>query len=108
MKSQKMYKIYIDTTQRFLHVIRLIKDGAVVDEVTGDLDVTSEIAQLLKKHKLKPEDISDYESNPGPGSFMGIKMGITVVNVLNFILGKRSLDKLEQPEYGREPNITIS
>lgn len=102
-----MYKIYIDTTQRFLHVIRLIKDSAVVDEVTGDLDVTSEIARLLKKHGLIPADISDYEANPGPGSFMGIKMGITVVNVLNFILGKKKFEDLQQAEYGREPNINI-
>ena len=103
-----MYKIYFDTTKRYEHILRLRKDSDVLEEITGDFDITCEIANLLKKHDLKPDDIASYETNPGPGSFMGIKIGVTVANVLNFILGKKQLSDLQQAEYGREPNITIS
>lgn len=101
-----MYKIHIDTTVRFKHIVRLIKDATVVDEVLGDIDVATEISNILKKNKLTPNDISLYDANPGPGSFMGIKVGITVANVLNYILGKCQISQLQRPEYGREPNIT--
>ena len=54
---------------------------------------------------LKLEDILEIEPNPGPGSFTGIKVGITIANVLNWITGKKGINDLAVPEYGKQPNI---
>jgi len=99
-----MYKIYIDTTQRYEKRISIQKDNVEIDTLAGDIDVISSIEGILKKNKLTLQDIDFFDANPGPGSFTGIKIGITISNVLNWILGKNK--PLIRPEYGREPNIS--
>ncbi len=42
--------------------------------------------KLLKKHSLKLSDITDIEVNAGPGSFTGIRVGISIANALSFAL----------------------
>lgn len=44
------------------------------------------IDQIIKKHKLQPSDIDKIEVNTGPGSFTGLRVGISVVNALSFAL----------------------
>ena len=102
-----MYKITIDTTNRDNRQVTLYKDAVVMDEVAGVVDVVSEIQKLLQKHKLNIKDIDEFKANPGPGSFTGIKIGITIANVLNWALGKKKITDLQQPEYGGEPNVTL-
>ena len=41
---------------------------------------------ILKKHSLKPEDISEIKINVGPGSFTGLRVGVAIVNALSFVL----------------------
>ena len=48
-----MYKIHIDTTVRFKHIVRLIKDATVMDEVFGDIDVATEVSNILKTFERK-------------------------------------------------------
>ena len=107
-----MYKIYIDTTQRFSNTLSLVEkkgiNEKVLEETKGDIDINYEIKKVLKKHRLKPEDILEFSVNPGPGSFTGIKIGITISNVLNWALNKKSQDELVYPNYGKEPNISNS
>ena len=102
-----MYKIYIDTTDRYIKAVKLFKDSAEIATKSGDIDVVSTISELLKENNLTPEQIQTYEVNKGPGSFTGIKMGVTVANIFNWALGKKSFKELDMPEYGREPNITL-
>lgn len=107
-----MYKIYIDTTQRFSNILTLVEtegtDKKILEETKGNIDINYEIKKLLKKHHLKPEEITEYVVNPGPGSFTGIKIGVTVSNVLNWAINKKSSKELVQPMYGKEPNISNS
>ena len=42
--------------------------------------------QLLKENNLRLEDITGIEVNPGPGSFTGIRVGISIANTLGFLL----------------------
>jgi L-threonylcarbamoyladenylate synthase len=61
------------------------------------------IDAILKKHSLKPEDISEIEVNIGPGSFTGLRVGIAIANALSFVLkipvnGKKS-GKIILPVY---------
>jgi len=111
-----MYKIYIDTTERFEKRITLkeVEKGAgmttkkemEIDFLQGDIDIVATIQQILEKNNLKLADIKEFVPNPGPGSFTGIKIGITVANVLNWVLGKKSQENLAKPVYGKAPNIT--
>jgi tRNA A37 threonylcarbamoyladenosine modification protein TsaB len=118
-----MYKIFIDSTQRSLKKVILLRlrsaqkkdvlkktliknDFVKVDEINGEIDVPLAIYTLLKKHGVGLDKVI-FDANPGPGSFTGIKMGITAANVFNWALSKDKV-KLIKPKYGQEPNITPS
>ncbi|GEM_PF-144025 len=44
------------------------------------------IDNLLLKHKLKLSDLTDIEVDQGPGSFTGLRVGISIANALSFAL----------------------
>ena len=44
------------------------------------------IDKILKKHSLKPEDLSKIRINAGPGSFTGLRVGLAIANALSFTL----------------------
>lgn len=44
------------------------------------------IEELFKKYKLEFKDISEIKVNPGPGSFTGIRVGVSIANALGFLL----------------------
>ena len=102
-----MYKIYIDTTERYKNSVKLFKAGVEIAQKNGDIDVVNAVAGILKENKLTPAQIEIYDVNKGPGSFTGIKIGVTIANVLNWALGKKKISELVVPDYGREPNITV-
>lgn len=86
----------------------------------------TKIEELLSNNKLSWPDISGVVVYEGPGSFTGLRIGITVANTIAFVLkspivGATGEDWVEQgmhklksakvgeivvPEYGSEPNIT--
>ncbi len=88
--------------------------------------IHSKIEQLLSKQKLKLTSLNAIAVYKGPGSFTGLRIGITVANALAYSLNipivsngsddwlKKSLDRLlagenetiSLPEYGMEPHIT--
>lgn len=45
------------------------------------------ITELLEKHALTLHDIDAIEVNPGPGSFTGVRVGVSVANTLSYALG---------------------
>ena len=110
MKEKSQYIIFIDASERGKHLVKLVdkalNEDEVVDALEGDVDIVQAISALLKKNNLKLSDIAEFKSNLGPGSFTGLKMGATIANVLNWALGKKKIEELSFPEYGREPNIT--
>lgn len=106
MKKEKSeYKILIDTSTRFEKEVRLIEGNKQIGRKFGDIDIVSSIRELLKENNLKPSDISEYIPNLGPGSFTGLKVGVTIANVLNWVFKRKKLEDLDVPEYGAEPNI---
>ncbi len=104
-----MYKIYIDTSNRKEKSLTLLSTehdkDTVIEKLIGDMDIVGSIDSLLKKHNLKPDDISEYVSNPGPGSFTGLKLGATVANIMNWAVHGKDLKDMKYPDYGGEPNI---
>lgn len=59
--------------------------------------------KILKKHKLKPSDLTAIEVNTGPGSFTGLRVGIAVANALAWALkipvNKKKVGELVEPKY---------
>lgn len=70
------------------------------DPVTKSQNVLPMIKKILREEKIRMSDLTAIEVNTGPGSFTGIRVGVTVANTLAWILkipvnGKKSVD----PEY---------
>jgi tRNA A37 threonylcarbamoyladenosine modification protein TsaB len=106
MRDRYMYKIYIDTTKRYEKSVSLADAKTIVAKEEGDLDIVSTINRILQKKGVLPSDIKEVVPNVGPGSFTGIKVGVTIANVFNWALGKPLGNRLFKPEYGAEPNIS--
>ena len=104
-QEESMHKILIDTAKRYEKSVKLFKDDKLLGEKFGDIDVTVEIQSLLKENNLKLSEIDEISANHGPGSFTGLKIGVTVANILNWALGKKKISELSYPNYGSEPNI---
>lgn len=79
--------LYIDTTNNKEIVVGLEIAGKK-DEICEEVGekraqmVLSLIDQLLKKHDLTVQDLTAIEVNHGPGSFTGIRVGITIAQTL--------------------------
>ena len=102
-----MYKLYLDTSKRYLNKVTLYRDNVVLEHKEGDIDVVQTITDLLSTHNLKPADVFvDYFEGPGD-SFTGLKIGSAIANTFNFATGKIKSADVKLPNYGREPNISI-
>lgn len=81
-------KLYIDTSDSDKVVIRL-------DDKEYQTDSKKEKAQrllpfikeTLEKQGKSPSDIKEIEVNTGPGSFTGLRVGVSVANALGWSLG---------------------
>jgi len=87
-----MKTIYIDTTDNKEITVGLyIDDKQFISKKQLDKQksqiVLSLINELLHNHKLNLHDIDAIEVNSGPGSFTGVRVGISVANTLSFSLG---------------------
>jgi len=87
--------------------------------------IFSRIAELLKQESVRFCDLTGVVFYEGPGSFTGLRIGVSVANVLIFGLGikgvqcggedwiKEGVEKLDMasttvllPIYGSDPHIT--
>ena len=85
-------KLYLDTSEAKKAKVDLIKGGKVVDSVTTDSPLKS-IDNILKKNKLKLNEIEEFEYNQGPGYFTGLRVGAAVINTLNWTLDRKNKSK---------------
>lgn len=87
-----MKTLYIDTTSNTEIIVSLTINGEK-DEVKRGLEQRKAqvllpiIEELLKKHRLKLQDLDEIEVNHGPGSFTGVRVGVSVANALSYALG---------------------
>lgn len=86
-----MRTIYIDTTSTEKIIVKLtIDEESFVEQHPLDYHkaqiVLPLIEKLLEKEKLTLHDLDAIEVNPGPGSFTGIRVGISIANALGFAL----------------------
>ena len=79
------------------------------DEITQDsIVLRSEAAlpvieKLLQKNNLNISQIDEIKINKGPGSFTGLRVGVSIANALSFLLkipvNKKKVGELEEPVY---------
>ncbi|MBI1863851.1 tRNA (adenosine(37)-N6)-threonylcarbamoyltransferase complex dimerization subunit type 1 TsaB [Candidatus Woesebacteria bacterium] len=80
-------KLYIDTSNS--QNIKIILDEEVFETQShknSSQFLLSFIDESLKKKKKKIRDIKSIEVNVGPGSFTGLRVGVSVANILGYEL----------------------
>ena len=87
-----MLTLAIDTSTNILSVA-LVRDGEVlasVDEQTKNNQseiLMSRIANIMSKCNLKPTDLKRIAVAIGPGSYTGIRVGVSAAKSLAYVLG---------------------
>jgi tRNA threonylcarbamoyladenosine biosynthesis protein TsaB len=81
-------KLFIDTTNS--HTIAIGIDGKIY-ETKARQDKSQKlltfIEKLLRKNNKKLKDISEIAVENGPGSFTGLRVGVSVAQTLGWALG---------------------
>ncbi len=81
-------KLFIDTSNAQEIVVGL--DGEMHKEEARkekSQKLLPTIVKLLKEKSMKMEDITEIEVNTGPGSFTGLRVGVSVANTIGWVLG---------------------
>ena len=88
-----MIRLFLNTaSSRFCTAIA--KDNTVVDSVYIDYDkdlskdALYEIKKILEKNKLSPKDVDEVICVRGPGSFTGLRIGVTIAKTFAYFLNK--------------------
>lgn len=89
-----MYSLYIDTHDAEI-VLCLYKDGKVIDSIVKNStrnhsDFTMPLLkELLDNNQIKVNDLNEILVVNGPGSFTGVRIGVTIAKTLAYTLNIR-------------------
>ena len=99
----------IDSTDNTKTIIKL-DDKEFIREVNSprDQDVFGFLVNCLEKEAVDIGSITEISVNPGPGSFTGTRVGVSIANALGFSLGIKvnGQNNPVQPIYSSPPSIT--
>lgn len=102
-------KLYLDSTDNTQVIVRL-DNNEYVNKVDSprNQNVFGFLLSCLEKENLHQEDVSEIEVNPGPGSFTGTRVGVTIANALGFALNVpvNGQKGTIEPIYSAPPSIT--
>lgn len=88
-----MYSVLIDTHDKEVLFV-LYKNGQVLDKINKESNMRhSEIAMpslidLIERNSLNIHDIDEIFTVIGPGSFTGVRIGVTIAKTLAYLLKK--------------------
>ena len=97
-----MYSVLIDTHDKNVLFV-LYKDGKVIDSINKESNMRhSEIAMpslidLIERNGLNIHDIDEIFTCIGPGSFTGVRIGVTTAKTIAYLLKKpiRSISSID-------------
>ncbi len=99
----------INTSEKLTKISLLDKDFSIISEKECTLNaelserLLFEVEQLLKNEGMGKSDLSRILVNEGPGSYTGLRIGITTANFLAFSLGIPVLAYELRPECKKTP-----
>lgn len=84
--------LHIDTKDQRIIKVSLKKGGKVMKSLSEENKYGSQvllplIEKILKPQGLEYKDLTGIEVETGPGSFTGLRVGVSVANALGFSLG---------------------
>ncbi len=84
--------LHIDTKDQKTITVSLKKNGEVMKSLSEQNEYGSQvllplIEKILKQEKLDFKDLKGIEVEIGPGSFTGLRVGVSVANALGYSLG---------------------
>lgn len=97
-------KLYIDTSDNRKIVIGLDDERwQFKNQKPRAQKLLSLINQSLKKKKLKLNNLKEIKVNLGPGSFTGLRVGLSVANALGWALDipVNGRKEVKLPKYGK-------
>ncbi len=82
----------IDTKDQKVIKVSLKKDGNIIRSLSEKNQFGSQvllplIEKILEQEKLDFKDLKGIEVETGPGSFVGLRVGVSMANTLGFALG---------------------
>ena len=89
-----MTVFYIDTTSSYLYTA-IVKDNTLVASIKEDLGrdlsiyTLDRVSKMFDSVKMKPNDIDKILVVNGPGSFTGIRIGVTLAKMFAWGLKKK-------------------
>jgi tRNA threonylcarbamoyladenosine biosynthesis protein TsaB len=112
-----MIILAFDTSSRMLSAA-LLRDGKIISEFNVDSGLRHSSVlfprtrDMLKKSGIDPKSVSGFAVSAGPGSFTGLRIGISTVKVLAMIFGKPvcavpSLDAIAYNVKAVDKNICV-
>lgn len=83
--------LFIDSSERNTTVVSLNINGkekklVEVSETKKAQNTLPLIEKLLKDEGIKLTDLTEIKINTGPGSFVGLRVGVSIANTLGFLL----------------------
>ena len=85
-----MISMFIDTSLSDVS-IALIKDGKLLSKINNNIPgehsiyVTKYVDNILKENNLSPESVDEIIVVNGPGSFTGIRIGVTIAKIFAYL-----------------------
>jgi tRNA threonylcarbamoyladenosine biosynthesis protein TsaB len=82
----------IDTSDQEKAIIQLVNNSSIIlkkklNKIYSSQILLPLIDEILKESKYDIRDISDISVFTGPGSYMGIRVGVTVAQIFGLLLG---------------------
>lgn len=110
-----MISLFIDTSLSDVS-IALVKDNKVISEIKNSTPgehsvyVTKYIDDVLKECNLSPKDVDEIIVVNGPGSFTGIRIGVTIAKIFAYLQKIRivSITSLQARAIGNNSEYILS
>ena len=91
-----MTELFLDTTVAKQAEVKIVEGDKILCKVVKASPLPA-IEESLKQTGLKLGEIDRFTAKEGPGSFTGIRVGLSVINSLNFALGRKV--EFKEPKY---------